>query len=64
MLHSLTPAVVQHGIVLLGYSLGGNVVLKYLAEQGAQATILAGVSISAPIDLHAAQGKRGIALGA
>jgi predicted alpha/beta-fold hydrolase len=41
--------------VLLGYSLGGNVVLKYLAEQGAQAPILAGVSISAPIDLHAAQ---------
>jgi hypothetical protein len=43
------------GIVPVGYSLGGNVVLKYLAEQGDAAKVAGGASISAPIDLHAAQ---------
>lgn len=52
---SLAPTLTQHGVVLVGYSLGGNVVLKYLAEQGAVAPVMAAASISAPIDLHAAQ---------
>jgi predicted alpha/beta-fold hydrolase len=43
------------GIVLIGYSLGANLVLKCLAEQGAQAPAMAAASVSAPIDLHAAQ---------
>jgi uncharacterized protein len=55
VLLSLDPALARHGVVTVGYSLGGNVVLKYLAEQGAAAPVMAGVAISAPIDLHAAQ---------
>jgi len=55
VLRSLAPELTRHGIVLVGYSLGANLVLKYLAEQGAQAPVMAGASISAPIDLHAAQ---------
>ena len=55
VLQILAPTLTQHGIVLVGYSLGANVVLKYLAEQGTQAPVMAGASISAPIDLQAAQ---------
>ena len=43
------------GIVIVGYSLGGNMLLKYLGEQGRRAPLLGAVSISAPIDLKAAQ---------
>lgn len=40
-------------IVLIGFSLGGNVVLKYLGEQGSQlpCAMQAGVAISAPVDV-------------
>src|SRR5690606_12326687 len=41
------------GIVLVGYSLGGNLVLKLLGE-GAPPGVVAAASISAPIDLAAA----------
>ncbi len=47
----LTPADTQHGVVAVGYSLGGNMLLKYAAEFGG---LRAAVSISAPIDLEAA----------
>ena len=43
------------GILLVGFSLGGNIMLKYLAEQGSRAPILGAVSVSAPIDLKATQ---------
>ncbi len=43
------------GIVIVGYSLGGNLLLRYLGEQGRRAPLLGAVSISAPIDLKAAQ---------
>jgi predicted alpha/beta-fold hydrolase len=36
---------------LVGFSLGGNLVLKYLGEEGASATIAGAVAISAPVDL-------------
>jgi predicted alpha/beta-fold hydrolase len=55
VLRGLASDLTRDGIVAVGYSLGGNLVLKYLAEQGSGAPLLAGVSISAPIDLHAAQ---------
>jgi predicted alpha/beta-fold hydrolase len=55
VLRSLGDDLTARGIVMVGYSLGANLVLKYLAEQGANAPLLAGVSISAPIDLHSAQ---------
>jgi predicted alpha/beta-fold hydrolase len=43
------------GIVIVGFSLGGNMLLKYLGEQGRRAPLLGAVSVSAPIDLKAAQ---------
>ena len=39
------------GVALVGWSLGGNVVLKATAEAGAGSGLRAGVAISTPIDL-------------
>jgi predicted alpha/beta-fold hydrolase len=44
-----------NGIVIVGFSLGGNMLLKYLGEQGRRAPLLGAVSVSAPIDLKASQ---------
>ena len=41
------------GVVAVGYSLGGNVLLKYLGEQGRGAPLAAAVAVSAPLDLAA-----------
>jgi predicted alpha/beta-fold hydrolase len=43
------------GLVAAGYSLGANLILKYLAEQGDAAPVLGAVAISAPIDLQSTQ---------
>ncbi|MGE0734976.1 MAG: YheT family hydrolase [Alphaproteobacteria bacterium] len=40
--------------IAVGYSLGGNILLKYLGEEGAASAVAAAVSISAPMDLAAA----------
>ncbi|HHM20407.1 MAG TPA: alpha/beta fold hydrolase [Bacteroidetes bacterium] len=53
--------VVQHlkknydEIIMIGFSLGGNMTLKYLGEQGdtADPAIKCAVAVSVPIDLHA-----------
>ena len=42
------------GVIMVGYSLGGNALLKLLGEEGEGAPILAAASVSAPIDLEAA----------
>lgn len=47
----LPPAVVASGILVVGYSLGGNLLLKYLGERGAAALVRAAAVVSAPIDL-------------
>ena len=52
---ALDGRLAAHGIVPVGFSLGGNLVLKYLAEGGATVPVMAAISISAPIDLLAAQ---------
>jgi predicted alpha/beta-fold hydrolase len=52
-LTSLPEPASSGGIVLVGYSLGGNTVLKLLGE-GAPQGVAAAASISAPIDLAAA----------
>jgi len=45
----------RNGLVLVGFSLGGNMLLKFLAEHGAETEgLLGAVSISAPIDLRVA----------
>lgn len=43
------------GLLLVGYSLGGNLLLKYLGEAGRRAIVRGAVSISAPIDLDVAR---------
>ena len=43
--------------VLAGFSLGGNLILKYLGEEGSRAKIDAAIAISSPIDLVASSIK-------
>lgn len=38
--------------VLIGFSLGGNVCLKYLGEVGRRASVVGGVAVSVPCDLN------------
>jgi predicted alpha/beta-fold hydrolase len=52
-LAALPRDLVSGGIVLVGYSLGGNVLLKFLGE-GATPEVRAAATVSAPIDLAAA----------
>jgi predicted alpha/beta-fold hydrolase len=42
------------GIAIIGYSLGGNVLLKWLGEKGGAANITTAIAISVPLDLHRA----------
>lgn len=58
-LAGLPPDLLKHGVVAVGYSLGGNLLLKYLGEAGSDAGLMAAVTISAPIDLRAAQQRLG-----
>ena len=51
----LDPALPTGGIVLIGFSLGANMMLKYLGEEGGAAPVVAAVAVSAPIDLQATQ---------
>lgn len=39
------------GIVAVGYSVGGAILLKYLGEEGSRTPLAAAASVSAPIDL-------------
>lgn len=43
----------RNGLAIMGFSLGGNLVLKLLGEPHAGIELLAGVSVSAPLDLAA-----------
>ena len=52
---ALPENAVRYGTAIVGYSLGGNLLLKFLAEAGARHPVRAAVSISAPIDLALAQ---------
>ncbi|NNG03647.1 MAG: alpha/beta fold hydrolase [Inquilinus sp.] len=54
-LAALDPGLCANGIVLVGYSLGANMMLKYLGEEGPAAPAVAAVAVSAPIDLKATQ---------
>ena len=49
------PRLIGAGVFLVGFSLGGNLLIKFLAEHGRHFPILGAVSVSAPIDLKAAQ---------
>jgi predicted alpha/beta-fold hydrolase len=45
------------GIAVIGFSLGGNVLLKWLGEKGNSAGISTAIAISVPLDLHHAASK-------
>lgn len=55
----------RHGnskIAVVGYSLGGNVLLKWLGEKGDRAGATTAIAISVPLDLHLAALKLGSGL--
>ena len=52
-LRGLPADLARRGIVLLGHSLGGNLVLKFMGEGGHGLPVLAAVAVSTPIDLAA-----------
>jgi hypothetical protein len=56
-LAALAPRLVERGLLLIGYSLGANMLLKFLAEFGDGFPIVAGCAVSAPIDLAAASNR-------
>lgn len=53
-LRALKPELTREGLLLVGYSLGANMLLKFLAEYGAEFPIRVAGAVSAPIDLSAA----------
>ena len=51
---ALLPAELRaNGLIAVGYSLGGAVLLKYLGEEGVAAPLLAAATVCTPIDLSA-----------
>jgi len=52
---SMSGALAGNGLAAIGYSLGANVLLKYLAERGGLSHLRAAIAVSPPIDLRAAQ---------
>jgi predicted alpha/beta-fold hydrolase len=53
-LAALPPLLTAAGVVAIGVSLGGSMLLKYLGERGAETPLRAAVAVSAPLDLSAA----------
>jgi len=51
VIDALPDNMTSHGVVLVGFSLGGSLAIKYLAESGPHQPVAALVSVSAPIDL-------------
>ena len=54
VLSALEPDESGRGVVLVGFSLGGTVVLDYLARRAHAVTPICAVTVSAPLDLAAA----------
>jgi len=46
-----------NGLLMVGFSLGGNILLRYLGEAGPLAPVVGAAVVSAPIDLKAAQSR-------
>jgi uncharacterized protein len=53
-LASLPRTLAARGVVAIGYSLGANMLLKFLGEHGSEAPLKAAIAVSAPLDLAAA----------
>jgi uncharacterized protein len=47
----LDPKLTRHGILPIGFSLGGNVLLKFLGEVGRNSPVRRAATVSAPLDL-------------
>ena len=56
-LRAMPAEFTRYGIILLGQSLGGNLVLKFMGEGGRGLPVLGAVAVSAPIDLAATCAK-------
>lgn len=56
-LRQLSPPLLEHGVVLVGHSLGGNLILKYMGERRDEgehgAPVRGAVAVSTPLDLAA-----------
>lgn len=50
-LRALPQKLALHGIILVGHSLGGNLVLKFMGEADYDLPVLAAAAISTPLDL-------------
>ena len=53
-LGALDPILLREGVVLAGYSLGGSILLNFLAHHTGDFPVRAAATVSAPIDLAAA----------
>ncbi len=51
---AIAALTLQSPVAAIGYSLGGNVLLKYLGEEGRDTPLAAAIAISTPLDLAAA----------
>jgi predicted alpha/beta-fold hydrolase len=54
LLDKLDPTLTRHGVLAVGFSLGGNLLLKYLGETGSHGPVLRAATVSAPLDLRLA----------
>lgn len=54
-LEALGAGLVDRGVLLVGYSLGGTTLVKFLAEAGEDFPVMAAATVSAPLDLAATQ---------
>lgn len=53
LLTVLPEDLTRHGLMAVGYSLGGSMLLKYLGEEGVGTPLQAAATVCAPIDLRA-----------
>jgi predicted alpha/beta-fold hydrolase len=51
LLDQLDPKLTRNGVLPIGFSLGGNLLLKYLGEVGRHGPVRRAATVSAPIDL-------------
>src|SRR5260370_12141999 len=51
VLAALPFELIKGGVVAIGYSLGANMLLKYLGEWGSDAPLKGAIAVSAPLDL-------------
>ncbi|HYE01554.1 MAG TPA: hypothetical protein VEH84_19380, partial [Alphaproteobacteria bacterium] len=57
VLEQLSRPLTENGLVLIGYSLGANMLLRFLGDSGQAGRVRAAVAVSAPIDLHATSAR-------